>query len=67
MSRVDFEVPRFARRDRCRSCAAPVVFVPTAKGKPMPLDLNTIECRDGKEYAESHFAHCPQAIGWRKK
>ena len=31
----------------------------------MPLDMNTIELRDGKEYAESHFAHCPQAIGWR--
>ena len=40
----------------CRSCAAPVLWVETVRGKRAPLNA------DGT----SHFATCPQAASWRK-
>lgn len=65
--RLDFELPPNVHRERCRSCYCPIVWIKTEKGKSMPLDLNTVEEREGKRFAESHHAHCPQASSWRKK
>lgn len=42
---------------KCRSCSAPITWGKTAKGRPVPLDL------DG----ESHFTTCPDAPEWSKK
>jgi len=66
-ARVDFEIPPDAAMLRCRSCGAAIAWAKTKAGKQMPLDLATVEEREGKRYAESHFARCKDAAGWRKK
>ena len=55
---VTFEIPENADRGACRSCGKAIAWVITAKGKKMPVELDT---------KESHFAHCPAAEKWRKK
>jgi hypothetical protein len=42
---------------RCRSCAAPVMWCMTHRGKRAPID------RDGT----NHFATCPNAAAWRHR
>ena len=57
------------RITRCRSCGAMIIFLPTAKGKPMPVDAHSVEPDDDAydaERHESHFASCPQANRHRK-
>lgn len=41
---------------KCRACAAEIQFVPTERGKLMPVDT------DGT----SHFATCPEAARFKK-
>jgi hypothetical protein len=65
---VEWHVPRPTKESRCRSCGARVVWVETATGKKMPLDLSharTLE--DGESAAPSHFAFCKDADRWRNK
>lgn len=61
------------RETNCRSCGAPVYFVPTAKGKRAIVDVRRvrvwIELGDGAFRAvsgyEDHHATCPQEKEWR--
>lgn len=46
----------------CRSCNAPVWWGETAAGKRCPFDVI-----DGARTQQSHFATCPQAVGWSKR
>jgi len=65
-NRLDFEIPPDAEESRCRSCGAPIVWIVTTAGRRMPLDLASVEEREGKRYAESHFVACPQRREWRR-
>lgn len=49
-------------RSLCRSCQAPVVWVRTPAGHPMPVNLPV----EGQPVM-SHFATCPQSKTWRKR
>lgn len=54
---------------RCRSCKAPIVWLKTAKDKPMPVNADSVHPGDmalelGKHV--SHFATCPDANTHRK-
>lgn len=77
-ARVDFEIPadRYVvfngipmfKSDACRSCDQRIVWIKHPRTHSnMPLDVSTVEARDGKLYALSHHATCPQAANWRKK
>lgn len=54
----------------CRSCRAPIVWVRTRSGKPMPLDptVITIVTDEGDTIRGriSHFGTCPNAAAHRK-
>jgi len=60
---------------RCKSCGAPVLYVPTVLGKLMPLDADEVVMwqvgSDGTvrpvHVHRSHFATCPQGNQWRKR
>lgn len=68
---------------RCGSCQAPIVWVITARGRPLPLDADphpkgnvwldkghvTIGGNPppGTTLWKSHFATCPEAGQWRRK
>ena len=49
------------------SCQQPIAWVQTASGARMPLDLATVEQRDGVTMALNHFATCPHGAAWSKK
>lgn len=49
-----FEIPKGAAQRKCRSCKAPIFWVRTAGGKPMPVNP------DGT----THFATCPEGKEW---
>lgn len=55
----EYAIPPGARPARCRSCGAAIVWATTANQRPIPLDLATVEARDGQRYAIVHFARCP--------
>ena len=59
-----FPLPATAKRGTCRSCQQPVAWVTTGSGAHMPLDLATVEQRDGVTMAMNHFAVCPQGKAW---
>lgn len=59
-----FPLPANATRSTCRSCKAPVAWITTGAGAHMPLDLGTVEQRDGVTMAMNHFATCPQGEAW---
>lgn len=67
MSDGYYPLPADARRTVCRSCGAPIAFVTTISGAQMPLNLGTVEQRDGVTMAQTHYATCPQAAAWREK
>jgi hypothetical protein len=56
----------------CRTCGAEILFVPTAEGKPMPLNLpGQVRWLVGQDgigrrvfVYETHFATCPQSKAW---
>ena len=70
------------KAQKCRSCKAKIIWVPTAAGKLMPLDLErtpdgNVAIEGGRAVVmsgpvpggtgrKSHFATCPQADQWRR-
>lgn len=62
-----YPLPANANRGTCRSCQAPIAWIVTDSGARMPLDLRTVEQRDGVTMAQTHFATCPHAKGWSKR
>ena len=53
----------------CRSCGQYIVFLPTASGKSMPVDAETVdEADDAFDHKRhvNHFATCPQADQHRR-
>ena len=63
----EYELPPYARVARCASCNAEIVWARTAQGKAIPLSVATIEEREGKKYALTHFADCEHAKEWSGK
>jgi hypothetical protein len=53
-----FEIPEGARLVNCRSCKAPIYFIPRPKQPEKSMPVNP----DGV----SHFATCPEAASFRK-
>ncbi len=54
---------------KCRGCGQEIIFMPTKKGKSMPVDYSTYE---GQTYFDpkkntSHFATCAQAKEFRSE
>lgn len=57
------------RITRCRSCNAKIIFLPTAAGRQMPVDADTVEPSDetfDRTKHTSHFSSCPNASKHRK-
>ncbi len=57
------------RITRCRSCNARIIFLPTASGKRMPVEADSVEPEDewfDAERHESHFAKCHAADKHRR-
>jgi hypothetical protein len=55
---------------RCRSCAALVYWLKTAKGARMIVDADTVTDPEAVFDARVHRAHwatCPDAVEWRAK
>lgn len=56
---------------QCKTCQAPIVWMPTKQGKSMPVDAHTVG--DGDQVFDvtrghiSHFATCPQADDHRRE
>lgn len=55
---------------RCRACDQYIVFLPTASGKQMPVDAESVT--EGDELFDSqvhisHFATCPEADRFRRR
>jgi hypothetical protein len=61
----EYLVPTSARPAVCRSCGASIAWTKTATGRAVPLDLATVEHRDGARWALTHFATCEHARDWR--
>lgn len=56
--------------ERCRSCLAPVIWLPTRAGGHMIIDAETVTAGDlafDPQKHRSHFASCPDAAQWRRK
>lgn len=62
----EYEIPATAKIEHCRSCDAQIVWTRTPAGRAVPLALSTVQTRDGKRYAVSHFRDCPDAKDWGK-
>lgn len=58
------------RITRCRTCQARIIFLPTAAGKQMPCDADTVKPEhtqfDVDLGHENHWATCPGADKHRK-
>ena len=52
---------------RCRSCAAPIWWGTTAKGKRCPFDVHTLDSVDVVASNTSHFRTCKDARDWTRK
>lgn len=63
----EYEVPDNAQLQTCRSCGADMLWAQTPNGNSVPLSVASIETRDGKRYALSHFVDCPNAKEWRRR
>ena len=55
---------------QCRVCGRPIVFLPTAGGRSIPVNVETMSPGEtvfmpGKHI--SHFSDCPAADQFRKK
>lgn len=57
------------RIKHCRSCNARIIFLPTAAGRSMPVDADTVE-EDDEDFDPSrhtsHFVTCPNADKHRR-
>ena len=60
----EYELPASAKIEHCKSCDAQIVWTRTPTGRAVPLALSTVQTRDGKRYAVSHFRDCPNAKEW---
>lgn len=63
----EYLVPDGAEIARCASCEAEIVWTRTSGERPIPLSVATIQRRDEKRWALSHFSDCPQAKEWSRK
>ena len=57
------------RITRCKTCHSRIIFLPTASGKQMPIEADSVEPNDtvfDPAKHESHFAKCKQADQWRR-
>ena len=53
----------------CRSCGQYIVFLPTATGKTMPVDAESVDEGDDEFDPKKHISHfstCPEADKFRK-
>jgi hypothetical protein len=67
MSRIgEYPIPERAKVQYCGSCGASITWTKTSGGRATPLDLRTVERRDGQRFALTHFATCPQSREWRR-
>jgi len=58
------------RQVPCRSCEQYIVFLPTASGKTMPVDAESVTEGDEEfnpKVHVSHFSTCPEADKFRKQ
>lgn len=62
----EYPLPAAGNLAHCRSCGADIVWTRTARGIAVPLSLATVQTREGKKYALSHFADCPDSKEWKK-
>jgi hypothetical protein len=62
----EYPIPPRARAEHCGSCGASITWAMTPGGRATPLDLGTVERRDGQRWALTHFARCPQSREWRR-
>jgi len=59
------------KANSCRSCGKPIIWLPTASGKSIPV--NAFSVRNGEKQFNpaaghlTHFATCPQAAQHRKQ
>ena len=51
---------------RCRSCAAPIWWGTTARGKRCPFDVYTLDSGDVAASNTSHFRTCKDARSWTR-
>lgn len=57
------------RNARCKRCGASIVFLPTANGKQMPVNADTVahdQAYFDIKLHRSHFADCPGAAAFRR-
>lgn len=63
----EYLVPDAPEYGRCRSCGAEIIWIETVSGAKCPLSVASIEQDgDGRRYALTHFADCPNAARHRK-
>lgn len=66
MTRIgEYPIPARAKVEHCRSCGASITWAKTKLGRLTPLDLRTVEHRDGQRFALTHWVSCPNAREWR--
>lgn len=63
----EYLLPAAGKIEHCRSCGAQIVWTRTPNSRAIPLSLATIQTREGKKYALSHFSDCPHAKDWSKQ
>lgn len=54
----------------CRACGAPIIFLPTRKGKMNPVNAATVKPGDdlfNSEKHVSHFTTCPKASQFKRQ
>jgi hypothetical protein len=62
----EYLVPDGAKVTTYASCGASIVWTTTEQRRYIPLSLATVEEREGKRYALTHFSDCPHAREWRR-
>jgi hypothetical protein len=62
----EYLIPPKARPVLCKSCQHEIVWILTSSGANMPLSLATVrQDTQGRRWALTHFADCPQAAQHR--
>jgi hypothetical protein len=64
--RGEYQIPSSADPGQCKSCGAPILWIRTPDGRPIPLSVATIQHRAGQRWALSHFSDCPEGKEWSK-
>lgn len=66
---VDTTEDHEKRITRCKSCREMIIFLPTATGKQMPCDSDSVQAEDDTyEHGRhvSHFSTCTKSDQFRK-